>query len=130
MVPYPFINVVLAATSDTPLVIKTVRYDKFVLGLFKPGTRNEELMHAALGVCGEAGELGDAIKKQVVYNKPTDRANIVEELGDLQFYMQAIMNLYGITYEEVFQGNADKLAKRYVNLNYTDREAVARADKK
>lgn len=38
----------------------------------------------ATGVSGEAGELLDAVKKSVVYKKPLDRENVVEELGDLR----------------------------------------------
>ncbi len=129
MIPHAFVSIYLAGIEDTPPATEQVRYDMFVQGLFKPGNANEMLMHAALGVCGEAGELADAIKKQVVYNKPADRANIVEEIGDLQFYIQELMNLYDITPNEVFQGNADKLSKRYVGLKYSDRAAIERADK-
>ena len=125
----PFVYVIVAGTFELPPATEVIRYDQFVKGLFKPGTYAEESMHAALGVCGEAGELGDAIKKHIIYNKPIDRPNIVEELGDLQFYVAAIMNLYDISYSEVFQGNADKLSKRYVGLKYTDRAAIDRADK-
>ena len=126
----PFVNVYLAGTQMLPPATETVRYDKFVDGLFKPGTYAEEHMHAALGVCGEAGELADAIKKQIVYNKPIDRDNIVEEIGDLFFYVQKVMSLYKIDYQEVYQANADKLSKRYVGLKYSDCAAQERADKK
>jgi NTP pyrophosphatase (non-canonical NTP hydrolase) len=86
--------------------------------------------HAVAGVCGEAGELADAIKKELAYRKPIDRENIVEELGDLRFYMRAVQNLYGISDQEVLQKNADKLSTRYKNLTYSDTEAIERADKK
>lgn len=108
----------------------TVRYDIFVAGLFKimdPNILNQ--LHAAVGISGEAGELLDAIKKVWVYNKPLDRENVVEELGDLRFYMQAMMIYTGITEQEVLQHNADKLAKRYVGLKYSDAAAIERADK-
>ena len=129
MTPYAYVSIILAGTAELPPATETVRYDQFVLGLFKPGGWEEMNMHAALGVCGEAGELADAVKKHVVYGKPVDRANLVEELGDLQFYIQEIMNLHRITPQEVFQGNADKLSKRYVGLKYSDRAAIERADK-
>jgi NTP pyrophosphatase (non-canonical NTP hydrolase) len=108
---------------------ETIRYDTFVEKLFKKGTPAEERMHAALGVCGEAGELADAIKKEVVYNREPNRQNIVEELGDLKFYIRKIQNLYGITDQEVDDHNADKLSVRYVGLEYSDAAANARADK-
>lgn len=110
-------------------VREVVRYDQFVRNLFKGDTEKVMAIHAALGVCGEAGELGDAIKKEYIYGKPRDLVNIVEELGDLEFYMQQIRNHYGVDREYVLQCNAEKLSKRYVGLKYTDAAAIARADK-
>lgn len=107
----------------------TIRYDMFVLQLFKADSSALMKMHAALGVCGEAGELGDAIKKEIVYGKTPDVINIMEELGDLRFYIQAVQNLYNIPEQMLLQYNADKLAKRYASLRYTDEEAIRRADK-
>lgn len=104
-------------------------YSDFVDNLFKTDTKDMEYMHAALGVAGEAGELADAVKKHVVYGKELDRNNIVEELGDLRFYMQQLMNMVGISEEEVLQGNATKLGKRYKNGSFSQQEAIARADK-
>jgi NTP pyrophosphatase (non-canonical NTP hydrolase) len=107
-----------------------VRYDIFVASLFKvmnPNVLNQ--LHAAVGISGEAGELLDAIKKVWVYNKPLDRENVIEELGDLRFYIQAMMIYASITEQEVLQHNADKLAKRYIGLRYSDQAAQDRADK-
>lgn len=107
-----------------------IRYDEFVRKLFKDQHLDYMKLHAALGVAGEAGELADAVKKEVIYCKPLDRKNLVEELGDLRFYIQAIMNLYSVTEQEVLQHNACKLMVRYENLEYSDAAAQARADKK
>lgn len=124
---------VIEATPDPVVFVSTVnqemRYSKFVDTLFKHDTDDMELMHAALGITGEAGEIADAVKKAVVYCKPIDRANIVEELGDLRFYMQALMNKLGIHECEVLQMNANKLAKRYPTGGYSNEAAIARADK-
>ena len=106
-----------------------VRYDQFVRQLLKADSEVMMKLHAALGVAGEAGELADAIKKECIYKKPVDRTNIIEELGDLRFYMQAVQQMYEITEQEVLQANADKLAKRYLGLTYSDQAAIARADK-
>ena len=76
-----------------------------------------------------AGELLDAIKKNWVYNKPLDHENVKEELGDLMFYITALMMLEGLTMQEVLQSNADKLSERYKGLQYSDEAAQARADK-
>lgn len=87
------------------------------------------LSHMALGVSGEAGELVDAIKKHSIYGKPIDRENVVEELGDLEFYMEGIRDTLGITRDETIAHNQAKLAKRYASGGYSDKQAQERADK-
>lgn len=110
--------------------IEYIRYDAFIGLLFKQMLNPKlDMIHAAIGISGEAGELLDAVKKHWVYNKPLDRENVVEELGDLRFYIQAMMNLLHISEQEVLQGNANKLAIRYKGLVYTDQAAQDRADK-
>lgn len=106
-----------------------IEYAEFVAKKAKPMELKDSLCHGALGVCGEAGELADAIKKHWAYNKELDVANVIEELGDLTFYMQLIMNELNITWEEVIQGNIDKLNRRYKE-KYSNEEAINRADKK
>ena len=107
-----------------------------VLKLAKPGAdiiasltpEKADLLHMAVGVSGEAGELLDAVKKHVVYNKPLDVNNVVEELGDIEFYMAKIRASLFLTRREILQHNLDKLTKRY-GEKYTDAAAQARADK-
>lgn len=173
---------------------ETIRYDQFVRWLFKPGTDQVMALHCAVGLAGEIGELIE------------DGADAIEELGDIEFYMQATRNHYGVSRlhiltscfpafkpfctiqdrliiacgeicdvikreyiynkprdqlaftvamarmeraldyyrssllgldksseehrQSIIQANAEKLGQRYVNLRYSDSEAIARADKK
>lgn len=118
-------------TPDNPeLTYLRVRYDQFVQQLFKADTYREMLWHAQAGVADESGELAGAIKKHLAYGKPLDFKNVIEEIGDLRFYLQAIQNLLGITEQQILQANADKLSERYRGLRYSDEAAIARADKK
>jgi NTP pyrophosphatase (non-canonical NTP hydrolase) len=104
-------------------------FAKFVARLFVNRSEGADgLMHAAVGIAGEGGELLDAIKKHWVYNKPLDRANVIEELGDLEWYMQALRTLLDITREETLLANVEKLGRRYP-AGYTDFHAAARLDK-
>lgn len=121
-----YINVVSeGATAPTP-----VRYDQFVKQLFKADTQELMMVHAVMGISGEAGELLDAIKKRWVYGKTLDIENVIEELGDIRFYMEALMNILDISDREILQANANKLAKRYKSLTYSNEAAIAREDKK
>lgn len=112
-------------------------YSEFVQNLCKPGFRvlgdmkpsDAHLVHMAMGVSGEAGELLDAIKKAAIYRKPLDRENVLEECGDLLFYIQGVLNYYDTTMNEVILLNRLKLSKRYAEGQYSDQQAQARADK-
>lgn len=107
----------------------TTTYRAFVRSRFRffP-TKTESMLHAAVGISSEAGELLDAVKKVWVYNKPLDTDNLIEELGDLEFYMQALRFQLGVSREQILQANITKLEKRYPT-GYTDAAAQARADK-
>lgn len=117
----------------SPAVIvrgKMISYADFVGKLFKVmPTHADSMMHAAVGVAGEAGELADAVKKAWVYGKELDRQNVIEELGDLRFYMQALQLLLGITDAEVIGANSAKLEARYPDGVYSNEAAIRRADK-
>lgn len=92
-----------------------------------------DLLHMAVGVAGEAGELLDAIKKHVIYQKPLDMENVVEELGDLEFYLQGIRSILGIHRTDTLKHNLDKLLTgknaRYAEGVYSNQQAQDRADK-
>lgn len=87
------------------------------------------LWHMATGVAGEAGELLDAIKKHAIYQKPLDIDNVIEELGDLEFYMEGLRDALGIQREVTLAHNMRKLAKRYSSGSFSNAEAQNRADK-
>lgn len=87
-----------------------------------------DIIHAILGISGEAGELLDAIKKHTIYNKPLDVENVVEELGDLEFYLEQLRQALSISREETLQANIKKLRKRYPS-GYSDKHAQLRLDK-
>jgi len=80
-----------------------------------------ELAYLAMGVAGEAGEFADVVKKIIREPEPEGHisayeqryAQLVDELGDLLWYVSNWMNVLGLTYEEVMALNALKLAERY-----------------
>lgn len=110
---------------------------KMVTALAKPGAdvihgltiNSAHLLHMAVGISGEAGELLDAVKKSAIYVKPIDRMNVVEELGDLEFYMEGLRQGLGITRKECLIANQAKLAQRYPQATYSNQDAQVRADK-
>jgi len=70
----------------------------------------------ALGLCGEAGELGNKIKKVVFHgHELTDeaKAEILEEIGDCLWYLASVCTMFGESLGVVAIDNIKKLAKRY-----------------
>lgn len=92
------------------------------------GTKECDLIHMTLGIAGEAGELLDAVKKNTMYGKALDYDNLIEELGDLEFYMEGMRQILNISREAVLATNIAKLRKRY-GKSYSDQAAIQRADK-
>jgi NTP pyrophosphatase (non-canonical NTP hydrolase) len=45
------------------------------------------LYHASLGISTEVGEIEDAVKRVLIYGKPFDRVNVLEECGDVLWYV-------------------------------------------
>lgn len=119
------------------MVSEMIEFQDMVRTLAKPGAdiiasltpEKAHLLHMAIGIAGEAGELLDAIKKHVIYNKEPDLKNIVEELGDLEFYMEGMRDKLGIHREFILRQNMYKLEERYKGFKYTDKAAQDRADK-
>lgn len=128
-IPY---NSEIAETSTFPVGEEPtyVTYEQFVTNLVKERDhRSMNLEHMVIGICGEAGEIADGIKKNSIYGKPLDLANIVEELGDLEFYMAGLRQMLGISRYETLGANVRKLQARYKG-GYSDAAAIERADKK
>jgi len=86
---------------------------------------NIRLLHAALGLATEAGEFQDALKKHLFYGKPLDTVNLVEELGDLCWYLAIAMDTLGVPFEEVLTRNIAKLRARYPE-KFTEAHALTR----
>ena len=73
-------------------------------------------VYPALGLVGEAGEVAEKIKKLIrdkggqVTNE--DQQTIRKELGDVLWYIAVLADLFGLTLQDIAQGNIDKLASR------------------
>ena len=71
------------------------------------------LLHAAMGIVTEAGELMDMLKKHLFYGKPVDWANAKEELGDVSWYWRLGLDAADSSMVENLLTNVRKLKARY-----------------
>lgn len=137
------INETFATSIDRALAYHDVELDHqlMVETLQKPGEAILEQMtplkimclHMAGGAASEGGELFDAIKRWALFGKELDRENVIEELGDLEFFLEGLRQNLSITREETLAGNHNKLVggdnPRYPGGVFSDAATIARADK-
>lgn len=74
---------------------------------------SDRVEHAIFGMVTESGELLDVIKKSKYYQKPVDRARLIEEVGDVMWYLAVFADAMGISFEEMWEKNLAKLKVRY-----------------
>lgn len=72
-----------------------------------------ELLNGILGLCGEAGECAEVVKKNMFQGHNFDKHHLASELGDVAWYLAVSAYSLGFTLENVFRINIQKLRKRY-----------------
>jgi len=76
--------------------------------------KNEErLVCAVLAMAGEVGELANHIKKGIWHGHGVDRSVVLEELGDILWYVAETATSLDINLESVAEHNVNKLRSRY-----------------
>jgi NTP pyrophosphatase (non-canonical NTP hydrolase) len=77
--------------------------------------KNSGLAYPALGLCGEAGEVAEKVKK-IIRDKNGEIAGsedeLVKELGDVLWYAARLSMELGVTLETVAEKNVEKLKGR------------------
>ena len=86
---------------------------------------NIRLLHAAIGLCTESGEIQDQLKKAIFYGKPLDKVNLAEELGDLFWYMAIMSDALSVSFADIMEKNIAKLKARYGD-KFTENAALNR----
>jgi len=81
--------------------------------------------HMFMGIITETGELFDAFKKQLAYNKPIDWINVKEEVGDIMFYIASFCRMHDFDLEEIIETNKQKLESRYPE-KFSTKKAINR----
>jgi NTP pyrophosphatase (non-canonical NTP hydrolase) len=73
----------------------------------------DRLLDASAGLAEEAAEVLGLVRKRVFQNRETDRAKLVEELGDVLWCLAVTADTLGISLDDVAVQNQAKLAKRH-----------------
>ena len=72
---------------------------------------HRELEYLMIGLMNEAGEVGGAYKKEI-RDRVDNTDLIIDELGDVLWYLQRLCDVYDVKISELMVNNMDKLFNR------------------
>lgn len=72
-----------------------------------------QLLHAAFGLCTEVGEFQDQLKRHLFYGKELDLTNLVEEIGDILWYVAEALEALDTPLQVAMTKNIEKLRVRF-----------------
>ena len=67
----------------------------------------------AFGRCGEAGKVAEQVKKHFFHGHELDKRHMIEELGDVAWYLAVLCDAIGSDLDTVMEENLKKLEQRY-----------------
>lgn len=103
-------------------------YQQLAMTTLNPALdRHDVLINGVMGLCGEAGEAIDLVKKHLAQGHDLDRDALIKELGDVAWYLAETAYALGVPLEEVCARNIDKLRRRYPG-GFSAEASKARAD--
>ena len=73
--------------------------------------KRREKEYLMLGLMNEAGEVGGAYKKEI-RDRVDNTDLIIDELGDVLWYLTRLCDVYGVEISELMVNNMDKLFNR------------------
>lgn len=80
-----------------------------------------------LGMIGEMGEVVDLYKKVTYQGHPYNKEKLVEEIGDVLFYIANYATVNDIDLSDCLKRNVDKLRKRFPN-GFSEEDSLKRVD--
>lgn len=103
-------------------------YQRLAMTTLNPSLdKKDVLINGVMGLCGEAGEAIDIVKKHLAQGHVLDREALIKELGDVAWYLAETALALDVPLEEVCQRNIDKLRARYPE-GFSAEKSVHRQD--
>ena len=106
------------------------QYQKEAFDLISEDGRKDMVLNGVLGLAGESGECCDIVKKNRFQGHEVHKEHLIEELGDVMWYIAETASGLGVTLEEVAQYNLDKLHKRYHGNHFNKEDSIHRNEEK
>lgn len=89
-------------------------------------SERDTLINGVMGLCGEAGEAIDIVKKHIAQGHALDREKLIKELGDVAWYLAETATALRVPLSEVLLRNIKKLTARYP-VGFAAEKSVHRA---
>lgn len=100
--------------NNTRKAMTVNEYQSMAMKSLNPDLSSRDvLINGVMGLCGEAGEAIDIVKKHLHQGHELDRKKLAAELGDIAWYLAETAHALEIPLEDIFRGNIDKLKCRY-----------------
>lgn len=88
-------------------------YQKLALRTANSNKSEDLILNGILGLCGETGEVADHIKKATFQGHELNKDQLVNELGDVCWYIAIMATGLNVDLETVMKKNVEKLQRRY-----------------
>lgn len=88
-------------------------YQKLAMRTAGDGDIKYLIENGVMGLNGEAGECIDLVKKWRFQGHPLDARRLMDELGDVLWYVAITASGLSYSLDEIMQHNIDKLRLRY-----------------
>lgn len=79
-------------------------YQKLAMTTLNPNlSQKDVLINGVMGLCGEAGEAINIVKKHLAQGHPLDREKLIKELGDIAWYLAETATALDVPLETVLE---------------------------
>ena len=89
-------------------------YQSLAMTTLNPAlSKQDVLINAVMGLCGESGEAIDIVKKHLHQGHELDKEKLAKELGDIAWYLAEAAHALDIPLDDILEQNIAKLKARY-----------------
>lgn len=88
--------------------------------------RKEPVLNGVLGLTGESGECADIVKKALFQGHDLNKEKLIDELGDVMWYVALTAKGLGVSLEEIAVHNIEKLSSRYPTGHFRKEDSIHR----
>jgi len=90
-----------------------IEYQELAMKTASDKSKQNRILNGVMGLCGEAGECIDIVKKHMFQGHELDKQRLIDEASDCLWYLAEIASGLEMSMEEIASYNIEKLRRRY-----------------